>query len=120
MVPTIATPMMLAGGFIASIDRLRPAWVWLERISFMKMPFTILAKNEFKDIHYISCDVAKFGADYCSVQPQNGTAALAQAELDGDADANWVLWLTLAMILIFVRFLGWFSLYKMAGKEGIK
>jgi len=117
LIPTIMTPMMLSGGFLASIDRLRPGWEWLERISFVKMPFTIMAKNEFGDLGAISCDVAKFGESYCALQPANGTAALAQAELDGDVDAYWVLWLTLTLILIFVRLLGWFALYRSAGQK---
>lgn len=117
LIPTIMTPMMLTGGFLASTDRLRPYWVWLERVSFIRMPFVIMSHNEFYAIDSLACDVAKYGASFCDAQPKNGVAVMQNYGLDSDLDANWIAWLTLTAILLFCRFLGWFALYRTAGQK---
>jgi hypothetical protein len=117
LIPIIMTPMMLTGGFLVSTDRLYPGWVWLSRISFIRMAYVLMSKNEFYSIDSITCDVAKFGPRFCGAQPQNGTAVLQSVELDDYADSEWICWFTLVAFVILVRFLGWWALYRSAGQK---
>jgi len=118
MVPAVMTPMMLAGGFLASTDRLsQPALVWLERISTVHMPYTLMAHNEFNNVGTFFCDPVKYSPEFCAVQPTNGTQALSIYGLDGALDADWISWLTMGMWFIFLRFMTWLALVRSSGQK---
>jgi ABC-type multidrug transport system ATPase subunit len=115
--PLIVIPMMLAGGLLASTDRLRPYWYWLEKISFLRHSFLIMAKNEFENLGAISCNLNKYGANFCARQPKDGPAVLKALEFDGDQDQVWILWLSLAIIFVFGRTVCLAALYSIAGRK---
>ena len=115
--PLILIPLMMAAGLLASTERLRPEWYWLEKLSFMRHSFLLMAKNEFENVGAISCDVAKFGANFCANQPKNGLEVLESLDMNGDQDEPWILWLSLGIILVLGRALCLFALYSIAGRK---
>jgi hypothetical protein len=115
--PMIILPFMLMGGLLASTDRLRPYWYWLEKPSFIRAGFVLLMKNEFTELDSISCNANKFGADFCSRQPKNGNEVLRSF---GFADAQsdiWPQWIVLAGIFILARFVCVAFLYRIARRK---
>ena len=58
-------PMILAGGFFASRNRLDPAWLWLEYISILSWVFQGLSVNEFSN--RVLCQCAADDADPLSI-----------------------------------------------------
>jgi ABC-type multidrug transport system ATPase subunit/ABC-type multidrug transport system permease subunit len=115
--PMIILPFMLMGGLLASTDRLRPYWYWLEKPSFIRAGFLLMMKNEFTELDSISCNANKFGADFCSRQPKNGNEVLRSF---GFADAQsdiWPQWIVLAGIFILARFVCVAFLYRIARRK---
>ena len=114
LAPLIIVPFMMAGGLLASTDRLRPYWYWLEKPSFIRHSFVLLTRNEFKDVDYIDCDVNKFGAGVCAMQPKTGDAFLESMGLMNDQDSVWAMWVSLSIIFVLCRCLVVFSLNRVA------
>lgn len=112
--PLILIPMMLVAGIFASTARLRPYWYWLEKSSFMRAGYVLLAKNEFQDLDHIRCDAAKFGQAFCSRQPKTGWEVLDAYELTDGHGEVWVQWVILAGIFVLSRIIGVAFLYKIA------
>lgn len=112
--PMIVIPFMLCAGLLASTDRLHPYWYWLEKPSFLRAGFLLVAKNEFNDLGAISCNVGKFGADFCARQPKNGPEVLKAFQFDGKDSEPWLQWVILASIFVVARLVCVFALYRIA------
>jgi ABC-type multidrug transport system ATPase subunit len=122
LIPTVMTPMLIMGGFLASTERQTPNWLWLERISTVMMPFVLMVRNElnapeFEKSGSVWCDAGKYGLPFCQIQPKNGWEWLQAFGLTRDVDAEWISWLTLALILVVVRFLAWWALVRAASQK---
>jgi hypothetical protein len=115
--PMIIIPFMLAGGLLASTDRLRPYWYWLEKPSFIRAGFILLLKNEFEDLGSISCNPDKFGASFCSRQPQNGMQVLDEFGFNDSHGQIWVQWVILAGIFVVARLICVMFLYRIAHQK---
>ena len=111
--PIIIVPLILAGGLTVSTDRIRPYWIWLEKISFPRQAFILLVKEEFRDLDNISCDVAKYGSSFCSRQPKTGAEVLDGLGFNDGHSATWLLWLQLIVLFILVRLLAIGCLYRL-------
>lgn len=110
-VPMLMIPMMLVCGLLASNDQIRPYWIWLEKISFMRYTFVVLAHNEFDKLGTISCDPGEFGAQVCNNFAKNGPEALASVlDFAGDQDQPWIMWVCMAAMFIIVRTIGYLAL----------
>lgn len=112
--PMIVIPFMLCAGLLASTARLRPYWYWLEKPSFLRAGFLLVARNEFQDVGSISCDVDKYGANFCSRQPKNGPEVLTAYEFNDSHGEIWIQWLVLALIFLLARIACVASLYRIA------
>jgi ABC-type multidrug transport system ATPase subunit len=112
--PMIVIPFMLCAGLLASTARLRPYWYWLEKPSFLRAGFLLVAHNEFGDLGDISCNVDKFGADFCLRQPKTGQDVLTQFQFDDNQGQVWIQWVILALIFIVARIVCVASLYRIA------
>jgi len=115
--PLIIIPLMLCAGLLASTDRLRPYWYWLEKPSFLRAGFLLLAKNEFERLDSISCDAEKFGAMFCARQPRNGMQVLQSYEFTDDHSTKWIQWVILAALFFIVRAIAIAFLYKTAKRK---
>lgn len=115
--PMIIIPFMLCAGLLASTSRLHPYWYWLEKPSFLRAGFILLMRNEFVDLHGITCDPAKFGVDFCARQPKDGVAVLDQFGFNNNESEEWIQWVILAGIFVFGRLLCVFFLYRIARQK---
>lgn len=113
LAPLAIVPLMMCAGLLASTDRLRPYWYWLEKPSFMRHGLVLLLKNELYTIDHIDCDVAKLGTDFCDAQPKNGEQFIASLGFD-DQDNIWAMWLSLTIMFFMFRALAVFSLNRVA------
>lgn len=103
LAPLILLPLSVAGGLLASTARLRPYWYWLEKPSPIRQGYIILMKNEFYQLHDITCDYEKDGDLYCLNQPHYGEAVIKQMGFsDSQSDLAW-LWITLVGLFIVTR-----------------
>nr|AJM93645.1 ABCG1 transporter [Trypanosoma cruzi] len=112
--PVILLPLAMVGGLLANTDRLHPYWYWLEKPSFIRQAYILLARNEFKHIDHIRCDDRGKPPGFCKDKPKNGEDILRQLGFQQKQYESWVLWLTLA--LLYIAFRGWavISLYSAA------
>ncbi|KAH9578234.1 ABC-2 type transporter [Trypanosoma melophagium] len=101
--PIILIPFALAGGLMASTDRLRPYWYWVEKPSFLRHAYILLMRNEMKHMSYIRCDVNTNGAAYCANQPKNGWDVLRQLGFEEAQSADWAMWVSLAVLYFLFR-----------------
>lgn len=115
--PLLIIPFMLCAGLLASTDRIRPYWYWLEKPSFLRAGFLLLAQNEFERLDNIWCDPDKFGAQFCARQPQNGDQVLAVNEFDGKHSEVWIQWLVIAALFFIVRAIAIAFLYQTAKRK---
>jgi ABC-type multidrug transport system permease subunit len=109
LLPVIMTPMLLAGGLLASSDRLSPYWDWLTRISFLRQGFVVLAHQEFGNLGAISCDPSKYA---CANQPKNGHEAMEAYGLLGGADRDFIAFLCLMAEWVVFRIIALFALWR--------
>lgn len=115
LAPLLIVPMMMAAGLMANTDRLHPYWWWLEKISFVRYGFVLLAHNEFGANQTYTCDVAELGADFCSRQNLYGQAVLDNGlKFNTSHDSVWAMWMSLAIMFVFTRILAVASLYRVA------
>lgn len=112
--PMILVPMVVTGGLLGSTDRLRPYWYWLEKVSIVRYPYILLMKNELERIATMTCDVAKFGAAFCSRQPKTGEQALVTMGLSGDEDQAWIMWVCLGLMIVVTRTIATIALWRVA------
>jgi len=112
--PLILIPMMLVAGLFSATTRMRPYWYWLEKISFLRSGYLLLARNEFEALGHIDCDVGKFGANFCSRQPKTGWQVLDAYELTDSHGEVWVQWVILAGIFVASRIICVTFLYVIA------
>jgi len=117
MTPLAIIPMLFAGGLLSSTSRLWPYWVWLKHLSVLRYGYVIAIRNELDTVDSIACDANKFSVDYCSRQPQNGTAALGYLGLTGAEDQSWVMWTQFAVFDAMVYLIAMAMLYKAAQKR---
>jgi hypothetical protein len=115
--PMIIIPLMLCAGLLASTDRLRPYWYWLEKPSYLRAAFVLMMKNEFDDLGSISCDVEKFGAQFCMRQPHDGPQVLEAYGFADEHSAIWLQWVILAVIFVVTRATCLLFLYKIAKQK---
>ena len=111
LMPLILVPMLLAGGLAVSAGRLSNYWIWLKKISIVRYTFTVLAKFEFSNIARITCDEAKFPGR-CALMYQSGIDVLKRFKMNGKDSETYVLLLSLAGILVFLRVLAVVALYR--------
>jgi hypothetical protein len=109
LLPVIMTPMLLAGGLLASSDRLSPYWDWLQRISFLRQGFVVLAHQEFGNLGDISCDPDRYN---CADQPKNGYEAMQSYGLLNKQDRNFIAFLCLLAEWIIFRIIALFALWR--------
>lgn len=110
----IIIPFMLCAGLLASTDRLRPYWYWLEKPSFLRAGFVLLARNEFEAIDNFSCDPARYSPEFCARQPQNGVQVLQALKLNDDHGDIWIQWMVLGIIFVVTRIIVVAVLFKIA------
>jgi hypothetical protein len=107
LAPLALIPMMLAGGLLGSVDRLRPYWVWLEKISIIRYAYILVVKNEFDGVKDIYCYPNSFvgvnGTDFCMRQPKTGPDVLKAYEITGTDHSYWLLWLCLLIWIVVMR-----------------
>ena len=116
-VPVVTLPMLLAGGVLATTDRLRPYWYWMEKISVIRYGYVLMAKNEFESLDHISCDVSKYGALFCSRQVTNGTQVIEEIGFTDFQHEKWAMWVSLFAMFGFVRLLAITALYRISGAK---
>ncbi|ESL05990.1 ABC transporter [Trypanosoma rangeli SC58] len=104
-VPVIVLPLSLAGGLLASTDRLHPYWYWLEKPSFIRQTFILLARNEFKRIEHFQCDGAGKSPNFCRHQPKNGEQVLEHLGFNTEEFSDWAMWISLAILYFLFRIL---------------
>jgi ABC-type multidrug transport system permease subunit len=109
LLPVIMTPMLLAGGLLASSDRLSPYWDWLQRISFLRQGFVVLAHQEFGNLGDISCDPGKYN---CADQPKNGYEAMQAYGLLNKQDQDYIAFLCLLAEWVVFRIFALFALWR--------
>jgi len=109
VMPVILTPMMLTSGLLTSTNRLSPYWDWLERISFLRQAFMVIAHKEFGSLGNLSCDLP---STECSTQPTNGYEAEVAYGLTDSADADWVDFLCLCLMFFIFRAIALFALHR--------
>ena len=110
-VPMLMIPMMLVCGLLASNDQIRPYWIWLEKISFMRYTFVVLTHNEFGNLGTISCDPGEFGAQVCNNFAKTGPEALAKVlDFADKQDEAWIMWVCMAGMFVLVRAIGYLAL----------
>ncbi|RNF14755.1 ATP-binding cassette protein subfamily G, member 1 [Trypanosoma conorhini] len=102
--PVILMPLALAGGLLASTDRLQPYWYWLEKPSFIRQAFILLTRNEFKHLTHIYCDGEGKSPNYCRDQPKNGEQVLQQLGFQTEQSSDWAMWVSLAVLYFLFRF----------------
>lgn len=112
--PLAIVPLMMAGGLLASTDRLRPYWYWLEKPSFIRHGLVLLLKNELRFIDNIYCDVAHYGTTFCNAQAKNGDEYIASLGFNDEQDSVWAMWLSLAVMFFLLRALAVWSLHRVA------
>ncbi|EPY42162.1 ATP-binding protein cassette protein subfamily G, member 2 [Angomonas deanei] len=118
IVPLILLPLALAGGLFASSARLRPYWYWIEKPSFMRHAFILVARNEFKRMTDIECDYERRGEDYCLSQATNGNDVLVLLGFNGDPqNTNVWMWISLAILWVIFRVLTVIGLAHAARKK---
>ncbi|CCW71576.1 unnamed protein product [Phytomonas sp. Hart1] len=100
----VTIPLSLAGGLLASTDRLRPYWYFLEKPSFIRHGFILLMRNEFNRLDHIDCDIHKYGAEVCRNQAKNGKEVLMRMGIDSDPQSKSVyMWISLIGIWCLIR-----------------
>lgn len=114
VVPMLILPMMMVAGFMASTDRVRPYWIWLEKISFVRHGFILLAKNEYSNLGNITCE---FGQEFCARQPKNGKEVLTALDLDSPQDDVWVMWMSITIIFLLSRLVAIAGLTRIASRK---
>lgn len=114
LAPLAIVPLLMAGGLLASTDRLRPYWYWLEKPSFIRHGLVLLLKNEMKHIDSIDCDVGKYGASFCDAQPKNGNDYVASLGFNDEQDSAWAMWVSLTVMFFLLRALAVWSLGRVA------
>lgn len=114
LAPLAIVPLMMAAGLLASTERLRPYWYWLEKPSFLRHGLVLLLKNEMQHIDHIDCNSAKFGAAFCSAQPKNGDEYIASLGFNNEQDSVWAMWVSLTVMFFLFRVLAVFSLNRVA------
>lgn len=112
--PVVMVPGILAGGLVASTTRLRPYWYWMEKLSYVRHGFVLYAKNELESLDHISCDVGKFGQQFCARQARDGRQVLANIHFDDKQHQVWVMWLSLALMFVLVRVIALIALHHVA------
>ncbi|CCW65175.1 unnamed protein product [Phytomonas sp. EM1] len=104
IVPLILVPLNAAGGLFASVDRLRPYWYELEKLSFIRHGFILLMRSEFKRLDHIDCNVQKYGELFCLNQPHNGKDVLMNIGFDSDPQSKSLyMWLSLIILWVLLR-----------------
>eukprot|EP00331_Platyophrya_macrostoma_P013847 CAMPEP_0176419900 /NCGR_PEP_ID=MMETSP0127-20121128/8309_1 /TAXON_ID=938130 /ORGANISM="Platyophrya macrostoma, Strain WH" /LENGTH=624 /DNA_ID=CAMNT_0017800439 /DNA_START=49 /DNA_END=1923 /DNA_ORIENTATION=+ len=114
LAPLAIVPLMMAGGLLASTDRLRPYWYWLEKPSFIRHGVVLLLKNEMKHVNNVYCDVGKYGASFCASQPTSGDEYLGNLGFNDAQDAVWAMWVSLVIMFFLLRSLAIIALYVVA------
>jgi ATP-binding cassette, subfamily G (WHITE), eye pigment precursor transporter len=114
LAPLAIVPLMMAAGLLASTDRLRPYWYWLEKPSFLRQGLVLLLKNEMQYIDHIDCDIAKLGATFCAAQPKTGDEYIASLGFNDEQDSVWAMWVSLTIMFFLFRALAVFSLNRVA------
>lgn len=114
LAPLAIVPMLMTGGLLASTERLRPYWYWLEKPSFIRHALVLVLKNEMDTIGNIDCDVGKFGPQFCAAQVKTGEQFVASLGLNDAQDSVWAMWVSLGVMYLLFRVLAVFSLYRVA------
>jgi len=112
--PMVVIPFMLCSGLLASTARLHPYWYWLEKPSFLRAGFLLLANNEFYSLGALSCDVAKYGQEFCDRQPKTGSQVMASYGFSDTQAEPWLQWVILAALFIIGRAICVAMLYRVA------
>jgi ATP-binding cassette, subfamily G (WHITE), eye pigment precursor transporter len=114
LAPLAIVPLMMAAGLLASTDRLRPYWYWLEKPSFLRHGLVLLLKNEMQYIDNIECDSNKFGVAFCNAQPKTGEEYVASLGFNDEQDSVWAMWVSITVMFFLFRVLAVFSLNRVA------
>ena len=114
MAPLLLVPMIMVAGLLATTNRIRPYWYWLEKPSMARQGFVLLMNNEFQHLTNITCDVSLYGAPFCDAQPTTGEQYLAEIGINDPQDAPWAMWVSLAVMFVLLRLILWIALQRAA------
>ncbi|CAG9568801.1 putative ATP-binding cassette protein subfamily G,member 2 [Leishmania major strain Friedlin] len=104
LAPLVLIPLALGGGLLASTDRLRPYWYWLEKPSFMRHAYILVLRNELHNVPHIACDYYRWGDGYCINQARDGRTVMRLLGFDGDPQSVSVyMWVSLAIMFFLLR-----------------